>query len=117
MIHVYPAPPRPEGDVAPLRYEDYVWLRRAARRARVIHPGELGRLVSHELEAYAEFGRRLADDGLIPLLAAEVLAEGDDVTGRPHSRPDGLTAAGQTPTPTTRNSASASASGLPAGAE
>lgn len=47
----------------------------AAERARAAYPGALGELVHRELLAFADFGHRLAGDGLIDRLAAEVLAE------------------------------------------
>ncbi|MDD7937971.1 hypothetical protein PHK61_06015 [Actinomycetospora lutea] len=49
----------------------------AAERARRVYPGALGELVARELQAYAEFGFRLAGDLLVDRLAAEVLAEAD----------------------------------------
>lgn len=48
--------------------------RAAAYHARRIYPGPLGELVHREFSAYAEFGYRMAIDGLIPRLAAEILA-------------------------------------------
>lgn len=50
----------------------------AAERALAVYPGALGELVHRELRAFAEFGFRLAADGLIPRLAAEI-RHGDDV--------------------------------------
>jgi hypothetical protein len=55
--------------------------RRAAARARDAYPGALGELVERELLAFAEFGYRLAGDGLIDRLAAEVLSDVGDRTG------------------------------------
>jgi hypothetical protein len=46
--------------------------RAAAVLARRIYPGPLGELVHRELTAYAEFGYRVSDDGLIPRLAAAI---------------------------------------------
>jgi len=56
---------------------DRATYRVAAERARVAYPGALGELVHRELRAFADFGYRLAGDGLIDRLAAEVLAEVD----------------------------------------
>ena len=52
----------------------------AADLALRAYPGALGELVRRELRAFAEFGYRLAGDGLIARLAVEVLSavrEGD----------------------------------------
>lgn len=56
----------------------------AARRASWAYPGALGELVQRELVAFVQFGYRLTGDGLIPRLAAEILAEVQDneATGR-----------------------------------
>lgn len=48
--------------------------RAAAGHARRVIPGPVGELVHRELLAYAEFGYRFVADGLIPRLAAEILA-------------------------------------------
>ncbi|MFC5137258.1 hypothetical protein ACFPK1_03390 [Actinomycetospora rhizophila] len=50
----------------------------AAERALRVHPGPLGELVARELRAFADFGFRIAGDGLVDRLAAEVLAEVPD---------------------------------------
>jgi hypothetical protein len=46
----------------------------AADLALRAYPGALGELVHRELRAFAEFGYRLAGDGLIARLAVEVLS-------------------------------------------
>ena len=46
----------------------------AAEHALRAYPGALGELVHRELRAFADFGYRLAGDGLIARLAAEVLS-------------------------------------------
>ena len=51
----------------------------AAERAMRAYPGALGELVHRELAAFAEFGFRLDGEGLVPRLAAEVLADLPDV--------------------------------------
>lgn len=62
-------------DLLPRERETY---RHAAALARRAYPGALGELVERELLAFAEFGYRLAGDGLVARLAAEVLAEARD---------------------------------------
>ena len=58
--------------------------RAAARRVENLYSGPLGRLVARELTAYAEFGLRLAPDGLTESLIAQILDEtvGADRDGR-----------------------------------
>jgi hypothetical protein len=46
-----------------------------------MYPGPLGELVFRELHAYADFGYRLDNDGLIPRLATAVLAVRADLHG------------------------------------
>jgi hypothetical protein len=46
--------------------------RAAAVLGRRIYSGPLGELVHRELTAYADFGYRFKDDGLIPRLAAAI---------------------------------------------
>jgi hypothetical protein len=46
----------------------------AAEHALRAYPGALGELVHRELRAFADFGYRLAGDGLIARLAVEVLS-------------------------------------------
>ena len=56
----------------------------AADLALRAYPGALGELVHRELRAFADFGYRLAGDGLIARLAVEVLSavrEGETVSG------------------------------------
>ncbi|WP_433783454.1 hypothetical protein ACQPX6_25630 [Actinomycetospora sp. CA-101289] len=56
--------------------------RDAAELALRAYPGALGELVHRELRAFADFGYRLAGDGLVARLAVEVLSavhEGDTV--------------------------------------
>lgn len=74
-IKLFPSQKTPlPGDAGRLPYATYAWLREAARRARYLYPGPLGVLLARELEAYADAGHQLAEDGLIGALAAEVLA-------------------------------------------
>jgi hypothetical protein len=54
----------------------------AAEHALRAYPGALGELVHRELRAFADFGYRLAGDGLVARLAVEVLSavrEGETV--------------------------------------
>jgi hypothetical protein len=73
-ITLYPAPPPIRGDAVTLRFQESARLRTAALHARRTYPGPLGELVSRELTAYADFGYRFTNDGLIPRLATAVLA-------------------------------------------
>jgi hypothetical protein len=73
-IKLFPAPPAIRGDAVALEFHEASRLRAAALHARRIYPGPLGELVSRELIAYADFGYRLSNDGLIPRLATAVLA-------------------------------------------
>jgi len=65
-------PPIP-GNAEDMPLHDARRFRAAAVHARRIYPGPIGELVYRELDAYAEFGHRLGDDGLILRLAAAVL--------------------------------------------
>lgn len=71
------------GNAPELPPHDRSRYRAAAGHARRVYPGPLGELVFRELSAYAEFGYRLDTDGLIPRLAAAVLA------ARADHQPDG----------------------------
>lgn len=73
-ITLFPGPPRIPGDAPRLPFPEQVRFRAAARDARRLLPGPVGELVHRELTAYAEFGYRFGDDGLIERLAAAVLA-------------------------------------------
>jgi hypothetical protein len=73
-IRLFPATPKISGDADPLPHSEMSRYRAAAIRARWILPGPLGELAQRELGAYAEFGYRFSNDGLIPRLAAAVLA-------------------------------------------
>ena len=73
-IKLFPAAPAIRGDAVTLEFHEGARLRAAALHARRIYPGPLGELVSRELIAYADFGYRLSNDGLIPRLATAVLA-------------------------------------------
>jgi hypothetical protein len=73
-IRLFPAPPPIRGDAVALHFHESARLRAAALHARRTFPGPLGELVSRELTAYADFGYRLSNDGLIPRLATAVLA-------------------------------------------
>jgi hypothetical protein len=61
------------GSIEPLAHHEASRLRAAAHHARRVYPGPLGELVSRELTAYADFGHRLAADGLATRLARHVL--------------------------------------------
>lgn len=67
-------PPDHAGTAATMALHDKARLRAAARHALAIYPGPVGELLARELNAYADFGRGLAGDALIPRLAAEILA-------------------------------------------
>jgi hypothetical protein len=71
--------PKIEGNATGLEPRERARYRAAARKGRLIYPGPLGELVHRELNAYAEFGYRFSDDGLIPRLAAAI---NDDVEQR-----------------------------------
>lgn len=73
-IKLFPAPPPIRGDATQMPMHERARYRAAAGHARRIYPGPLGELVFRELTAYADFGYRLAGDGLIPRLATAVLA-------------------------------------------
>jgi hypothetical protein len=64
--------PKIEGNAAGMELHEKARYRAAAVLARRIYPGPLGELVHRELTAYAEFGYRFSDDGLIPQLAAAI---------------------------------------------
>jgi hypothetical protein len=72
--HVIPAQPVIRGNVPGLEFHEKSRLNAAAHHARRVYPGPVGELVDRELRAYAEFGHRLAGDGLAPRLAAQILA-------------------------------------------
>ena len=73
-IRMIPAPPPVRGDAVALQFHESARLRAAALHARRVYPGPLGELVSRELTAYADFGYRLSNDGLMSRLATAVLA-------------------------------------------
>lgn len=81
MITLYPAPPPIDGDAPAMPMHERSRYRAAAGHARRLYPGPLGELVFRELTAYAEFGHRFSGDGLIPRLAATVLASRSDARG------------------------------------
>lgn len=64
---------RIRGEAGKLELHDVSRYRAAARHARRLFPGPLGELVSRELAAYADFGHRFTQDGLIARLAEDVL--------------------------------------------
>lgn len=78
-----PSAPTRATAMAELMLHEKSRYRAAAEHARRIYPGPLGELVHRELTAYAEFGYRMAGDGLIPRLTADVLA----TTARPPTSP------------------------------
>jgi len=73
-MRLFPAPKKIRGDAVELQLHEQSRYRAAALHARRVLPGPLGELVYRELNAYADFGYRFATDGLIPRLAAEILA-------------------------------------------
>lgn len=73
-ITLRPGPPTMSGDAATLAFHEKGCCRAAAGHARRVFPGPVGELIHRELCAYAEFGYRFDSDGLIPRLAAAVLA-------------------------------------------
>lgn len=77
-ITLYAGDPPIRGDAPQMHLHERSRYRAAARHARRVYPGPLGELVYRELIAYAEFGYRLGEDGLIPRLAAAVLAARTD---------------------------------------
>jgi hypothetical protein len=74
------APPVPavRGDATAPALHEKSRFGAAAGHAPRVYPGPLGELVFRELNAYVEFGYRFQHDGLIPRLAAEVLATRSD---------------------------------------
>jgi hypothetical protein len=77
-MNLFPAAPKIRGDAAELQLHERSRYRAAAGHARRVYPGPLGELAYRELNAYAEFGYRFSDDGLISRLAAAVLATQSD---------------------------------------
>jgi hypothetical protein len=72
--HAVASPPRARGDATGMSFHEASRYRAAALHARQVYPGALGELVALELRAYADFGCRLAADGLGARLAHQVLA-------------------------------------------
>lgn len=66
------SPPKIQGNAIGLEYQEQVRYRWAALHGRRMYPGALGELVFRELTAYADFGYRFNDDGLISRLAAAI---------------------------------------------
>ena len=64
--------PKIQGNAMGLEYQEQVRYRWAALHGRRMYPGALGELVYRELTAYADFGYRFDDGGLIPRLAAAI---------------------------------------------
>jgi len=64
--------PKIQGNALGMDYQEQVRYRWAALHGRRMYPGALGELVYRELTAYADFGYRFNDDGLIPRLAAAI---------------------------------------------
>jgi hypothetical protein len=60
---------------AKLRFNESSRVRAAAHHAKKVYPGAIGRMLSRELYAYAEFGRRFPADGLTEQVVREVLAK------------------------------------------
>jgi hypothetical protein len=76
--------PKIRGNATGMEPHEKARYRAAALLGRRIYPGPLGELVHRELTAYAEFGYRFSDNGLIPRLAAAIT---DDINQR--ARPEG----------------------------
>lgn len=77
-IQVVSGPPPICGNADEMQLHERSRFRAAALQARRLYPGPLGELVFRELNAYADFGYRFSNDGLIPRLAATVLAARSD---------------------------------------
>jgi hypothetical protein len=58
-----------------LEFHESSRIRAAAHHAKKVYPGAIGRLLSRELYAYAEFGLRFPADGLTEQVVREVLAK------------------------------------------
>src|SRR5882762_8193077 len=72
-MQLFPASsPKIQGNATALEPHERARYRAAAWLGRRIYPGPLGELVHRELSAYAEFGYRFSNDGLIPRLAAAI---------------------------------------------
>lgn len=81
MSTLLPAPPEVVGVLPRLAFQEQGRYRAAALHARRVVPGPVGELIHRELTAYADFGYRFSNDGLVPRLAAAVLAiESDPAT-------------------------------------
>jgi hypothetical protein len=59
---------------AKLDFHESSRVRAAAHHAKKVYPGAIGRMLSRELYAYAEFGWRFPADGLTEQVVREVLA-------------------------------------------
>lgn len=70
--------PPVRGDAPEMPPSERSRYRAAARHARRLYPGPLGELVFRELTAYADFGYRLDNDGLLPRLTTTLLATRPD---------------------------------------
>jgi hypothetical protein len=57
-----------------LEFHESSRVRAAAHHAKKAYPGAVGRLLSRELYAYAEFGWRFPADGVTEQVVREVLA-------------------------------------------
>jgi hypothetical protein len=80
--------PKIQGDAAGMEPHEKARYRAAAVLGRRIYPGPLGELVHRELTAYAEFGYRFSDDGLIPRLAAAINHDVNDRANPPRTQGD-----------------------------
>ena len=69
-----PTPSEVAGVFPRLAFQEQGRYRAAALHARRVVPGPVGELIHRELTAYADFGYRFSNDGLVPRLAAAVLA-------------------------------------------
>lgn len=59
--------------MAPLAHDQRVRMRAAAFRAKRVYPGVVGEVLAGELEAFEEFGFRLAGWGTIMRLTDHIL--------------------------------------------
>jgi len=69
--------PKIPGNAIGLEHQEQVRYRWAALHGRRMYPGALGELIYRELTAYADFGYRFKNDGLIPRLAAAIHDEAE----------------------------------------
>ena len=74
-LKIFPGASPINGDAVRMQLHEISHYRAAAHHARRLYQGPLGDLVFRELTAYADFGYRFSsNDGLVPRLAAAILA-------------------------------------------